>query len=113
MKGTQITGLVFTFLAFAYYLTFAHRLDNIEENDSVSLGLGMLLVYFLAFISAILLIPTTIMLWKKTTREHHNYTGFIWRSVLIVNSLLTVLYASIGLWIIGVLLYALATLKYF
>lgn len=101
MKVTQIIGLMISILAFTYYMSFAHRLDSPDEQGSVTLGIGLLIVFFLAFISAILLIPTSIMLWRSKVRELHNFNDLIWKIVLGINSALAVIYTSTGLWIAG------------
>ncbi len=65
MKLTQVIGLIFSILAYTYYMSFAHRLDSPEEQGSVTLGLGLIFVFFSALSSAILLIPSSVMLWRK------------------------------------------------
>ncbi|CAB9494204.1 hypothetical protein [Alteromonas macleodii] len=101
MKVTQIFGLIISILAFTYYMSFAQRLDSPDAQGSVALGIGLLSVFFLALISAILLIPTSIILLRKKARERHNFNGLIWNTVLGFNTALAFFYTFIGLWSVG------------
>lgn len=98
MKVVQIIGLAITILAFSAYASFAGRIASGEESGSVTLGIGLLFVFLMVFTSAILLIPSSFMLWRKKTREHFQFNGALWNSLLVANSTLAIAYSVFGLW---------------
>ena len=99
MKIVQIIGLVITLLALSYYSSFADRITSGAENGSASLGIGLIIVFLMAFTSAILLIPSSFILWKTKAREYFGYKGAFWNSLLVANSALAIAYSVFGLWL--------------
>lgn len=108
MKVTQIIGLLLSILAFGYFASFAARIASPEEQGSATLSIGLIMVFFLAFASAILLIPSSFMLWRKRTREHYRFSGLIWKTVLGLNSTLAIIYSGFALLVVGTLLFTWA-----
>ncbi|KFZ38941.1 hypothetical protein HR45_00615 [Shewanella mangrovi] len=101
MKANHIMGLLFTLLWIGYYISFADRVSSPDEQGSVTIGIGIIWVIALAFISAMIVVPSSWMLRRKKAREAHKFNGFIWNTLLVINSALAIFYSAIGIWIIG------------
>lgn len=98
MKILQIVGLFITLLALAYYASFAEQLNSAEQQGNINLGFGLIIVYLLAIISAVLIVPSSFILWRKKTRDYFRFDGPLWNSILIANSTLAVAYTAFTFW---------------
>lgn len=111
MKIVQTIGLFFSLLAVSYYLSFADRLNSADESGSITLGIGLIIVYLMAFISALLLIPSSFILWRKKARDALKFNGTFWHSLLVMNSILAIAYSAFALWLIALIVILLVQLS--
>ena len=93
MKSAQISGLSITILASVYLYSFAHRIS--DPNDSApTVGFGIMLVFFMLLISAVILMNSSFRLWSKEVRLREGFVNKWWLSLLAINSILAVSYTT-------------------
>src|SRR3990167_7549314 len=99
MKKAQVSGFCIAIMSVCYYLSFA---DSYAANESSSptSGLGVLLVVLMLLVSALLLIPSSVRLWLKKTRDENQFSGPVWLILLALNSIFSLLYSAALLWLI-------------
>lgn len=99
MKKAQVAGFCLVIMAVCYYLSFADSYGA-NESSSPSSGFGVMLVLLMLLVSALLLIPSSVRLWLKKTRDENQFSGPVWLSLLALNSIFSLLYSAALLWLI-------------
>jgi hypothetical protein len=99
MKKAQVVGFCIAIMAVCYYLSFADSYAA-NESSSPSSGFGVMLVLLMLLVSAFLLIPSSVQLWRKKTRDENQFRGPVWLSLVALNSILSLLYSAALLWLI-------------
>lgn len=99
MKKAQVAGFCLVIMAVCYYLSFADSYGA-NESSSPSSGFGVMLVFLMLLVSALLLIPSSVRLCLKKTRDENQFSGQVWLSLLALNSILSLLYSAALLWLI-------------
>ena len=82
MKSAQISGLAITILAIAYLYS------------APTVGFGILLVFFMLLISAVILMNSSFRLWSKEVRLREGFVNKWWLTLLGINSILAVSYTT-------------------
>ena len=99
MKKAQVSGFCIAIMSVCYYLSIADS-NVANESSSPSSGFGAMLVLLMLLASAFLLIPSSVRLWRKKTRDENQFSGQVWLSLLALNSILSLLYSAAFLWLI-------------
>lgn len=93
MKSAQISGLFITILASVYLYSFAHRISD-PTDSAPTVGFGILLVFFMVLISAVILMSSSFRLWSKEVRIREGFINKWWLTLLGINSILAISYTT-------------------
>ncbi|WP_144209672.1 hypothetical protein [Shewanella donghaensis] len=91
MKPAQIIGFIFSVIG-AWYLSLFYDDLMLGEPSSSSLGIGVAVVFSFFAVSALLLIPTSIILRTEKKRTKRQFTGWLWSSLFIINAIFAATY---------------------